>query len=449
MKVTLSVVLGFSVLVDLALAAWAGVAWGPAEHGIPSFLRFWLPSLVSLPGASAADARLLGLVLALCLLGFAALQALALRWVWTENEAGPRVAIVFGVWLVVSSLAVFLAFQRWEFLLVDGLRGAALAVFGVVALHAPATVRELRLPEKSRERRPESGRLRDRDTRERRRVGSGDRGARRPGSDRGLRTDRSRDRRPGREQAPAGRRDLSSARAEEPERAERRDLPEESDRSLKVVIRGAPEGLRAPASASGGRAPDLASDHDAEREAPEARSRRRRRRRSPGEPRRALTTGADRPPDAGREPSEPRDGEGLFVDSQAVGTEDRAGGDREGRPRRRRRRRRPAGGEERTEPSVAGAPALGSDVPARAPSPVEALDMLSLLEPASRRPSANEPFGRGRRIGPRRPFRPSESVPSKPDPGLGSGETRDNVPPPSVRPDYGREEGSDSEREPD
>ena len=127
MNGALTVLLGLSVLVDLALGAWAGAAWG-------SYQTRWLPDLVPLSGGAAESARLLGLVLALCLFCFAALQSLALYWVRKGNEAGHRVAILFGAWLVLSSIIVFGLFHRPEFLLIDGLRGAALAIVGALGV---------------------------------------------------------------------------------------------------------------------------------------------------------------------------------------------------------------------------------------------------------------------------------------------------------------------------
>jgi len=304
MNNALKFILGLSVLVDLALAAWAGARW---DH----FQSTWLPNLTQLPGLtpgdaqtglrSAADqalreARLLGFVLALCLVCFAAIQALALRWVQREREQGHHTAILFGAWLTLSSILVFAFFRRPEFLLIDGVRGVALAVVAALALHEPSTVRELRLPDRARGAgsRSESRGREERGARGGR-GGRGDRGAR---GDRRIRVggagladsrrDLARDRGRGRERERRsergrgrnGERDrgrgagaLDAERGVAPHResavepvethapADRRSGRETGDRPLTVVVRGSQDRLR-PIGAAGALGAEAASRAD-------------------------------------------------------------------------------------------------------------------------------------------------------------------------------------------
>ncbi len=153
------VVLGLSLLVDLALGAWAGA-------NFPHFAKTW-----GLDGvAPAGVAHFLGWVLGTCLVGFAAIQGIAFRWTRRDKDEGPQLAIVFGCWLVLSSLATYafvvlrgseseFASMGLRFLVVDGLRGAVLTVLGFLALHAPSVVRELRLPDGARQPRHREERL--------------------------------------------------------------------------------------------------------------------------------------------------------------------------------------------------------------------------------------------------------------------------------------------------
>lgn len=268
MHLALFVVLGLSIMVDLALGAWASVAWG-------SFSSSWFPNAAA--AAVGPESRLLGLVLGLILIFFAAMQALALRWIRKEREGGYHFVVCFGGYLVVSSLVVFVALKAFggnivplggiEFLLIDGLRGAALVTFGLLAKNEPATVRELRLPENGR---TSSGRTqsdsRSRDGRDRedrgtnRRGGRGrsnrDRNANRAPAAAGSRNERSssggrdsRRERSGaaggseqRERRNAGGRDNRRSRGETHERARATEAVggdvAEADRSLTVVVRG-------------------------------------------------------------------------------------------------------------------------------------------------------------------------------------------------------------------
>jgi hypothetical protein len=267
MSIALYLVVGLSALLDLALGAWASVAWR-------SFAGAWRLHFAE----STGDPQLLGLVLGLALIFFAVLQGLALWWIRREKEPGHWVLISFGFYLILSSLITFLAFHsRFDFLLVDGLRGALLVVLATAVLRAPATVRELRLPERSRPDRPrrkapgERGRG-PREREERGRGGPGRRGRERrerpgsgapraeggrlPSSRSGGGSDRGQVRAP-RAAGPAetgaqdwSRRPLPASRAPEdliladsipPRRA--RGAGDE-DRPLTVVVKGDPDSLR-------------------------------------------------------------------------------------------------------------------------------------------------------------------------------------------------------------
>ena len=291
------VVLGLSLLVDLALGAWAGANF---SH----FANTW--RLGGVAPASAAPngvAHFLGWVLATCLVGFAAIQGIAFHWTRRNKDEGPQLAIVFGCWLVLSSLATFafasaqgsswITSLAWKFLGVDGLRGVVLAVLGFLALRAPSVVRELRLPDGARQprhreerhERPRSGHSRQdhRDDRPRRR----DEVREDRGRSGGGREGRGRDERQphtvgghGPHRGDAPHRGHAEPRHEEPHRGAqppkagrdprgarqsplkvgtgiapdlesravaeaRRILPDTAERPLKVVVRGAPERFRA------------------------------------------------------------------------------------------------------------------------------------------------------------------------------------------------------------
>lgn len=303
------VVLGLSLLVDLALGAWAGA-------NFPHFAKVFGLGGVASAGLARPDvAQFLAWVLATCLVGFAAIQGIAFHWTRRDKDEGPQLAIVFGCWLVLSSLATFafvafrgsgsdFASMGWKFLLVDGLRGAALAVLGYVAVHAPAVVRELRLPDSARQPRPREERAerahpQRRDDRPHRRdEGRGGRGREDRGRSGGGREGRGRDSRqrpssgghdalkvdtprggsaaprgPGPQRADAPRREHAGQRREEPQQGgrsahqgrrlpptrgaaiapdlesravaeARRIMPDTAERPLTVVVRGTPERIR-------------------------------------------------------------------------------------------------------------------------------------------------------------------------------------------------------------
>lgn len=148
MNTALMVVLGLSALLDLALGTWASVAW-------KSFAGSWFRGSAV---AGAEEFRLLGFVLGLMLLFIAWVHVLALQWVRREKLDGYWIALSLGIYLAVSSALTYAAFRRFDFLLVDGLRGVLLAGIGWAAMRAPQTVRTLRLPDRApgqRERREE------------------------------------------------------------------------------------------------------------------------------------------------------------------------------------------------------------------------------------------------------------------------------------------------------
>lgn len=233
----LVVLLSLSALLDVVLGVWAGAFW-------PSYVRQWLPSIRDAglwgppprppgPGGTAGEIRLLGLVLGLCLLCFAALQGLALVWMRRGKEEAYAVVLLFGFWLIASSTVIFAVFRHPAFLLIDGMRGALLIVATVFALRAPATVRELRLPESRRaDRAGRSGQRRA--ERESDRSRSGAEGPRAPG--RGPERGEDARRR-------GGRRGSSPPPGVDPRTGGARDAGRErgasSDRPLAVVVRGA------------------------------------------------------------------------------------------------------------------------------------------------------------------------------------------------------------------
>ncbi len=232
----LIVLLGLSALLDVALGAWAGVAWR-------SFAERWFANN---PSMALDDPRLLGFVLAFFLLLAAVLQGLALFWIKREKPQGFTLATFFGGYLVVSSLATFAVFHRPEFLLIDGLRGALLVITSLFGANEPSTVRSLRLPAsrgegtESRPPREERHRRGHDQRRDMRREGRSERGSR--GDRRG---DRDRDRgRGGKGRRPAGG-DARSDRGRsvpaavvEPPRGKALEAEAEAKRSLAVVVKG-------------------------------------------------------------------------------------------------------------------------------------------------------------------------------------------------------------------
>ncbi len=149
--------------------------------------------------------RLLVFVLGLVALGAAALHLLVIRWLRRDKREaydlaiglGGAILLVGGAGILYSQLAAGVHGGAVYLFLIDGIRGAFLGIAGFLALSAPATVRELRLPaQRDRGRAPRS----DRDAiREPRRGGERDR-RERGGRDReyGRGRDRDRDRDRGR-----------------------------------------------------------------------------------------------------------------------------------------------------------------------------------------------------------------------------------------------------------
>jgi hypothetical protein len=283
MKSLFLVVLGLSLLADLALGAWAGAKF---QH----FAQTWGLGGVDPAGVTSADAaHFLGWVLGTCLVGFAAIQGIAFHWTRRGKDEGPQLAIVFGCWLVLSSLATFvfastqgssgIASLGLKFLLVDGLRGAVLTALGFLALRAPSVVRELRLPDGARQ--PRHREVRESQVREERgRSGGGHEGRGRDEQPRHTvgghgpktgdaphtghsgqrRQDPHKDARPpragrsahGTRQSPLKGGTAIAADVERRAVAEaRRISPDAAERPLKVVVKGAPERIRALASDEG------------------------------------------------------------------------------------------------------------------------------------------------------------------------------------------------------
>ena len=145
---------------DVVLGAWASTSWG-------SFAKFWFEGHADMTNAGT---RVIGLVLGLALLFYAALQAFAVMRVRSDDETGYKVLAGFGGYLVISAVITFAVAQQgngaglklngMEFLLVDGLRGALLATFAMLAMREPATVRELKLPSAAEQARTRTSRER-------------------------------------------------------------------------------------------------------------------------------------------------------------------------------------------------------------------------------------------------------------------------------------------------
>lgn len=197
---------GLSVAIDIVLGAWASMAWD-------SFAKVWFQNPAAVTNVGT---QFVGLVLGIALLFFAVLQAFAIRQIRSDDETGYPILIGFGGYLVVSAIVSFavaqglgvLRFGGFEFLAIDGLRGALLATFAVLAMKEPATVREIKLPpaeERAKIRQPrERGEERERRRPGRRSSSESSRGgerrrhsAPRGSGDRGGRGGRRRRRPPG------------------------------------------------------------------------------------------------------------------------------------------------------------------------------------------------------------------------------------------------------------
>lgn len=462
-----TVVLGLSLLVDLALGAWAGVNF---QH----FAKTWGLGTVAPEGLGRA-AHFLAWVLGTCLVGFAAIQGVAFRWTRRDKDEGPQLAIAFGCWLVFSAVATFVfALSRgfgsefvslgWKFLLVDGLRGAALVVLGFLTLNAPSVVRRLRLPDaahqqRHRDERPDRARHERGSDRPRRSEGGraggpeggreGDRGdrPRRSDVDRPAARDRDRERprtgrhgerprrddesfreghgrdgreregrgRDGRRREGSGHRDRTPVPLATESQAvaeARRILPDALERPLTVVVKGAPERIRSLVSDEGRSAEEYPIDQPAAEaivaEDRDGRRRRRRRRRGGGGSTEAsFEDGAtaagydvlDEPVAVVREAEEPGGADSGEGQEGAYVVRGRS-----------RRRRSPSAPEESSSDGREPLADESEERPGRHhASPVEALDVLRLLEPeeprfpSSSRAADDRAFGRtSRPASPRR-----------------------------------------------
>jgi hypothetical protein len=132
------VLLAVSGLIDVVLGLWAIVGWG-------SFA-----STFGLNLGPGEDIRMMGFMLGLAFLFFAYVQVQAILWIRKEKEDGYPVALAFAGFLVVSSVLMSIVFRPMAILAIDGVRGILLGAFGLLALRSPLTVKELRLPSKSR-----------------------------------------------------------------------------------------------------------------------------------------------------------------------------------------------------------------------------------------------------------------------------------------------------------
>jgi hypothetical protein len=448
MTIALYVLLGLSVLIDLALGAWASVAWG-------SFAQTW--RLAAGNTQAVQSLHLTGLVLGLVLFFFAALQILAWRWIRAEKEEGFTVLIWFGCYLIGSSLITFLVFRsRPEFLVIDGLRGALLAVFSVAALRSPATVRELRLPEggarvrreREHQARPYRGGRPERRESSRGAAAGGRRSredrasARRPSREARLREGRVRqEQRPPAEQSREARerlrplvtsmseREVPRTRAREESTgqdatARRSRAPEPQERPLTVVVKGGPDSLRSrPLEESAGPSSPAAPPGARVLAASGTEDHRHRRKRRPRGHRRTGSEGessvASAEPDAEETsivtmpmsqetdqpdveveiPPEPAAAESWEHGRERGRRRPRGGRRSHGRGDRRSREETSPSGEHRTAEGSGPESSYEAESSPRS-EVVEALDMLSLLEPTKRQAGHEpepEPFGRSRR----------------------------------------------------
>jgi hypothetical protein len=223
---------------DLVLGVWASAFW-------ESYRTTWFMNPAR---AAGHEPQLLGLVIGLILIFFAAMQIDTIRGIRQEREGVYRFPIFFGGYLLVSSIATFLVMQGWspkimtmggfEFLLVDGLRGGCLVAFGILAMRAPATVTELRLPkqamvgsdraeESSRDREPWRRRGRESGRNRSGRSGSKRGGGRRTAAEASNATQQRQGQSPRQQRQSGG---AESARSGSSEAAK--------DRSLSVVVKG-------------------------------------------------------------------------------------------------------------------------------------------------------------------------------------------------------------------
>ncbi|MBU1702252.1 MAG: hypothetical protein KJ970_08970 [Candidatus Eisenbacteria bacterium] len=247
------VLLAISGLVDAALGIWAIAGWS-------SFTSFFLNG-----STLGGTAQMMGFLLGLVLLFFSYLQVQAILWIRQENEDGYRIGLSFAIWLVASSVVMWLRFQMPIFLMIDGARGLILGVIGWVAIYSPNTISKLTLPTGSshtkpgQEERPSTrGRRSSSSSRERygssrgRGSSSRDRGSssRDHGSSRGrsdTRRSPGRDRRP----SPPPAMDSPSEAQSSPRRSSsrrrtstrRRSRPSDGDQAAAGPQTGAPEAL--------------------------------------------------------------------------------------------------------------------------------------------------------------------------------------------------------------
>lgn len=202
MNVFLIITLVLSGLIDLVVGLWALLV--PA-----GFAHRWL-GVTQL----SDPLQILIFVIGLAAIGLAALHIMAIRWLQLEKPEGFHLSIALGAAIAVVGIATYFfaqmrtpGIQNTIYLLaIDGLRGVILGVAGVVAMNAPATVTELRLPDRRRRAPARRRRESSRDGRERRsRQRDEDRSPRRTGERRQRATARDGESRPSRTRRDAAR----------------------------------------------------------------------------------------------------------------------------------------------------------------------------------------------------------------------------------------------------
>jgi hypothetical protein len=153
MSILLRLLLALSGLIELGF----GVSFFVVGSRHPFVV--WMLERGGASGALGPVLDSVALFLGLACLLAAALHALALRWHMAERDEAYTIVNVYGVFAVLSGIALFMTFSRasalsngqapaaWLPLVVDSVRGALLLAIGNVERLSPQTLRKLSLPE--------------------------------------------------------------------------------------------------------------------------------------------------------------------------------------------------------------------------------------------------------------------------------------------------------------